>query len=83
MYTHPGLPLDTGLLDSRQWVADVIYRPVETELIRAAAAKGCRVLDGGHMAVGQAVDAFRLITGLEPDPGRMRAHFLELLAQGR
>ncbi|HEX2247616.1 MAG TPA: shikimate dehydrogenase, partial [Arthrobacter sp.] len=39
-------------------------------------------LDGGHMAVGQAVDAFRYITGLEPDPARMRGHFLVLLAQG-
>ncbi|NKX56240.1 shikimate dehydrogenase [Arthrobacter mobilis] len=83
MHTHPGLPLDTGLLEPRHWVADVIYRPVETELITVAAAKGCRTLDGGHMAVGQAVDAFRLITGLEPDPARMRAHFLDLLAEGR
>jgi len=82
MYNHPGLPLDTEPLEPRHWVADVIYRPVETELIKTAAAKGCRVLDGGHMAVGQAVDAFRYITGLEPDPARMRGHFLELLAQG-
>lgn len=83
MHSHPGLPLDAGLLEPRHWVADVIYRPVETELIKVAAAKGCRTLDGGHMAVGQAVDAFRLITGLEPDPARMREHFLELLAEGR
>jgi len=83
MHSHPGLPLDPALLQPRHWVADVIYRPVETELIAAATARGCRVLDGGHMAVGQAVDAFRFITGLEPDPARMRAHFLELLAQGR
>ncbi|MGW6173479.1 shikimate dehydrogenase [Arthrobacter sp. NPDC055138] len=83
MHSHPGLPLDPALLQPRHWVSDVIYRPVETELIAAATARGCRVLDGGHMAVGQAVDAFRFITGLEPDPARMRAHFLELLAQGR
>ncbi|MFL4475733.1 hypothetical protein ACIPVK_17185 [Paeniglutamicibacter sp. MACA_103] len=31
------------------------------------------------MAVGQAVDAFALITGLEPDAGRMRAQLLDLL----
>ena len=35
------------------------------------------------MATGQAVDTFRLITGLEPDAGRMRAHFLELIEEGR
>lgn len=82
MHAHPGLPLDVDLIESRHWVADVVYRPIETELIKAAAAKGCRVLDGGHMAVGQAVDAFRLITGVEPDGVRMRKHFLDLLQQG-
>lgn len=82
MSQHPGTPFDTDLLKSRHWVADVVYRPVDTELIQAARVKGCKVLDGGHMAVGQAVDAFRLITGHEPDAARMRAHFLEMLAKG-
>lgn len=83
MHAHPGLPLDVDLIEPRQWVADIVYRPIETELIKAAAAKGCRVLDGGHMAVGQAVDAFRLITGVEPDRGRMREHFLTMIQQGK
>lgn len=82
MHAHPGMPLDGDLLQSRHWVADIVYRPIETELVKAAGAKGCRVLDGGHMAVGQAVDAFRLITGVEPDRARMRQHFLSLLRQG-
>lgn len=82
MHAHPGMPVDANLLRSRHWVADIVYRPIETELIKAAADKGCRVLDGGHMAVGQAVDAFRLITGVEPDRPRMRAHFLSMLKQG-
>ena len=46
---------------------------------RALAALGCRVLDGGGMAVFQAVDAFRLFTGLEPDADRMLAHFTALV----
>jgi shikimate dehydrogenase len=83
MHHHPGTPFDTELLDGRQWVADVVYLPVETELVAAARARGCRVLDGGHMAVGQAVDAFRLITGVQPDRARMREHFLELVAAQR
>jgi shikimate dehydrogenase len=82
MHAHPGMPLDGDLLQSRHWVADIVYRPIETGLLKAAAAKGCRVLDGGHMAVGQAVDAFRLITGVEPDRSRMRQHFLSMLRQG-
>ncbi|NUP75600.1 MAG: shikimate dehydrogenase, partial [Sinomonas sp.] len=79
MAAHPGTPFDTSLLDPRQWVADIVYRPIETQLVREARAAGCRVLDGGRMAVGQAVDAFRIFTGIEPDAERMRAHFLELL----
>ena len=83
MHSHPGLAVDLDLIDPAQWVADVVYRPVDTELITGARAKGCRVLDGGRMAVGQAVDAFALITGIEPDASRMHTHFLELIAQGR
>jgi shikimate dehydrogenase len=47
--------------------------------VRTARELGCRVLDGGGMAVYQAVDAFRLFTGLEPDPDRMLAHFTQLV----
>ncbi|MFJ6157716.1 shikimate dehydrogenase [Pseudarthrobacter sp. NPDC092184] len=83
MHAHPGLPLDMDLIEPRHWVADIVYRPIETQLIQAAAAKGCSVLNGGYMAVGQAVDAFRLITGVEPDGERMRKHFLEMIEQGR
>lgn len=80
MAAHPGVPLDLALLEPRHWVADIVYRPIDTELIRAARAKGCAVLDGGRMAVAQAADSFRIFTGLEPDAERMRAHFLDLVA---
>jgi shikimate dehydrogenase len=80
MAAHPGVPLDLDLLEPRHWVADIVYRPIDTELVRGARAKGCDVLDGGRMAVGQAADAFRIFTGLEADADRMRSHFLELVA---
>src|SRR5699024_370142 len=41
-----GAPLDTDLLSSATWVADLVYRPIETELIAAARRRGCRTLDG-------------------------------------
>jgi shikimate dehydrogenase len=74
----PGLPLPAQLLDRRHWVAEIVYFPLETELLRVARAKGCRTADGGGMATFQAVDAFRLFTGVEPDPERMRRHFLSM-----
>ena len=78
MAKTPGMPLDAGLLRARHWVAEIVYFPMETELLRVARAKGCRTLDGGGMAVFQAVGAFRLFTGIEPDAGRMMRHFLSM-----
>nr|WP_263968396.1 shikimate dehydrogenase [Roseomonas sp. SXEYE001]MCV4209415.1 shikimate dehydrogenase [Roseomonas sp. SXEYE001] len=75
---HPGLPLPAELLHSRLWVAEVVYFPLETELLRAAHALGCRTAHGGGMAVFQAAHAFRLFTGIEPDAERMQAHFTAL-----
>ncbi|MBR0564741.1 shikimate dehydrogenase [Azoarcus sp. L1K30] len=75
----PGLPLPAELIESRIWVAEIVYFPLETELLRVARAKGCATLDGGGMAVFQAVGAFRHFTDIEPDADRMRAHFLSMV----
>lgn len=80
MNAHPGLPLPADLLDPRLWVADVVYRPLNTALVQTARYRGCRVLDGGRMAVFQAADAFRLFTGRTPDVDRMLRHFETLEA---
>lgn len=79
MKEHPGMAFDPRALSEAAWVADIVYRPIDTELVRTAHSRGLRVLDGGRMAVGQAVDSIRLITGAEPDAERMRTHMLELL----
>ena len=81
MAGYPGLPLPDAMLHPRLWVTDIVYFPLETALLRVARARGCRTLDGGGMAVFQAVGAFRLFTGIEPDAERMRRHFAELTAQ--
>lgn len=78
MAAHPGLPFPAALLRPGLWVAEVVYRPLETELLRTARALGCATLDGGGMAVFQAADAFRLFTGREPDSARMLADIAEL-----
>jgi len=75
MAKHPGLPLPAELLTRAQWVSDVVYFPLETELLRAARLLGCRTLDGSGMAIFQAVEAFRLFTGRQSDPSRMTAAF--------
>jgi shikimate dehydrogenase len=82
MAAHPGCPVPAELLRPQLWVADVVYRPLRTELVNAAAERGCRVLHGGGMAVFQAVEAFQLFTGVEPDAERMLEHFEVLVEQG-
>lgn len=77
----PGLPLPASLLQPALWVSEVVYFPLETQLLAAARARGCRVVDGGTMAVGQAVGAFEHFTGLRADPARMERHFHRLIAE--
>ena len=75
MTSHPGTPVETRLLKQDMWVADVVYFPLETQLLKEARALGCRVADGGQMAVFQAALAFDLFTGRVADRSRMAARF--------
>ena len=75
----PGLPLPAALLHPRLWVAEIVYFPFETALLKAARALGCRTVDGGTMAVGQAIGAFELFTGRPADAARVAAHFRQLI----
>lgn len=80
MASHPGMPLPAALLRPAQWVAEIVYFPLETELLRTARELGCRTLDGGGMAVFQAAEAFRLFTGITPDEQRMLDDFAAMVA---
>lgn len=80
MFHHPGIAFDLDLLAEGAWVSDIVYRPLETQLIRGASERGHQVLDGGRMAVGQAFASLQIITGMEPDRDRMRRHFRMLVS---
>ena len=80
MRGFPGNPVPVSALTAAHWAADVIYTPIETAFIQAAAAKGARVMNGGGMCVHQAVEAFRLFTGVEPDLARLHRTFATALA---
>jgi shikimate dehydrogenase len=79
MAHHPGVAFDVEVLRSDAWVADVVYRPLQTELLRRAAERGNPILDGGRMAVGQAYASLQIITGVRPDRGRMEREFRALV----
>jgi shikimate dehydrogenase len=62
----PGCPVKPGALSAGQVVVDLVYDPVETDLLAAARAVGALAVDGLGMLVHQAAEAFRLWTGIEP-----------------
>lgn len=71
MVGKAGMPLSADRILPTHWVADIIYFPPETELLRVARAKGCRTMNGVGMVVGQAARAFEIITGHKADSARM------------
>jgi shikimate dehydrogenase len=75
MEKYPGLPFDVAALTPQHWVADIVYFPAETELLRRARSLGCRTLAGTGMAIFQAIKAFELFTGLSADRESMTRHF--------
>ena len=76
-----GIPVPIDMIESRHFVVDIVYTPLETELIREARAKGAQVVTGGGMCVHQAAEAFRLFTGQAPDIARMKRLFAGAVAE--
>ena len=79
MTNYPGTSVPIGALTPRHWVADIVYFPLETELLREAKLRGCRTLNGGGMAVYQAAAAFDIFTGLNANRARMLTSFVEFV----
>ena len=73
------VPLDVETLTAEMVVADVIFNPPQTRLMRDAAERGCTTLDGLGMLVNQAVIAFKIWTDVDLDPAVMREALEEYL----
>jgi shikimate dehydrogenase len=66
-------PLPATLLNPGLTVADIIYQPSPTRMLREAAEAGCRTIGGLEMLAAQAELSFELWTGAPPPPGLMLA----------
>jgi len=66
MHGQPPLELDVGLLPSSAIVADLVYVPLETALLKAARERGLKTADGLGMLLHQAVRGFELWFGQRP-----------------
>ena len=73
------VPLAIDEFESDMVVADVIFNPPETRLLRDAAERGCKTLDGLGMLVNQAVIAFKIWTGQDANADVMREALEEFL----
>jgi shikimate dehydrogenase len=65
------LPVDQSLLSPALIVADIVYNPLMTKLLRTAKDKGCTIVPGLGMLIYQGAAAFKLFTGVEPLVGEM------------
>lgn len=59
--------------------ADVVYRPLETDFLRDARARGLTTMDGLGMLIHQGARAFELWFGIKPDVHKARARLFEAL----
>jgi shikimate dehydrogenase len=67
MRGQPALEIDLGLLPPQAIVADLVYVPLETELLKASRARGLKTADGLGMLLHQAVRGFELWFGRRPE----------------
>ncbi|UYN97168.1 MAG: shikimate dehydrogenase [Enhydrobacter sp.] len=77
----PGMSVPAAELDARHWLADVVYTPLETELVLAGRARGAVAMGGAGMCIHQAAESFSLFTGCTADLGRMRQTFAAAAAR--
>jgi shikimate dehydrogenase len=83
MEAYPGTAVPRELLRPALWVAEVVYMPLETRLLRDARAVACRTLSGAAMVALQAAGSMELFLGVRPDRERMLAHVEQLTADAR
>jgi shikimate dehydrogenase len=77
----PPLEIDLAALPEDAVVADIVYSPLETDLLAAARARGHRCVDGLGMLLHQAVPGFERWFGVRPQvTPELRAHVLKSLA---
>lgn len=73
-------PVPADLIRKSQWVADAVYHPLWTPLLKAAQKAGAVVMTGRELSINQAVDAFALFTGVLPPDGAIADAFDRSLA---
>lgn len=82
MENNPGLPVPVSTLRPGQIVYDIVYWPLQTELLRAAKARGATIVNGLQMLLHQGAESFSIWTGKAAPIKEMAAALLERAEKG-
>ena len=82
MGSNPPLAIDLSVLPKSAMVCDIVYNPLETQLLKDAAAAGHKTIDGLGMLMHQAAPSFEAFFGVKPKvtPG-LRAALVKVLSE--
>jgi 3-dehydroquinate dehydratase/shikimate dehydrogenase len=72
-HSQASSPLSSRALQGRTIIYDLVYNPLETQLLKDARAAGCQTISGIEMLIAQAALQFELWTGKKPPLDEMRA----------
>ncbi|QCI67187.1 shikimate dehydrogenase [Phreatobacter stygius] len=73
-------PVPAALISAGHVVVDVVYSPLFTPLLTEAHRRGARIMTGRDLVIHQALDGFRLFTGLEGSESAMSGAFDRVMA---
>ncbi|MDD6286443.1 shikimate dehydrogenase [Candidatus Methanosphaera massiliense] len=59
-------PIEVNNIVAEQTVMDIIYNPLETELLKQAKLRGAQTIPGTKMLINQGITAFEIFTGKTP-----------------
>jgi shikimate dehydrogenase len=83
MGANPPLDIDLAVLPKDAAVCDIVYNPLETKLLKDAAARGHKTIDGLGMLMHQAVPSFEAFFGVRPQvTPALRAALVQVLSAG-
>ena len=76
-------PVDKNLINQNLVVFDVVYNPLKTRFLKEAEEKGAKIVNGLSMFIYQAVEAFKIWTGMNPPVKTMFKVALKELKHGK
>jgi shikimate dehydrogenase len=82
MGSNPPLTIDLSALPKTAAVCDIVYNPLETPLLKDAAARGHKTIDGLGMLMHQAAPSFEAFFGVKPKVTQgLRAALVKVLRE--